>query len=105
MNKKLQKNNVTRRQFTKASALAVMGFQVVPSRVFGSNSRLAVAAIGAGGKGRADISGVAKAGADIVALCDVDDSRAANMFRTHSKAKRFKDYRVMLEKKIGIAHV
>ncbi len=49
MNKKLQKNKITRRQFTKASTLAVMGFQVVPSRVFGANSRLAVAAIGAGG--------------------------------------------------------
>ena len=98
MNNKFKKNKITRRQFAKASTLAVMGFQVVPSRVFGANSRLAVAAIGAGGKGRADISGVAKAGADIVALCDVDDSRASNMFEKYSRAERFKDYRVMLEK-------
>ena len=98
MNKKSKKNQITLREFTKSSALAVMGFQVVSSKVFGANSRLAVAAIGAGGKGRADIAGVSNAGADIVALCDVDDNRAANTFSAYSKAKRFKDYRLMLEK-------
>ena len=98
MNKKSKKNQITLREFTKSSALAVMGFQVVSSRVFGANSRLAVSAIGAGGKGRADIAGVSNAGADIVALCDVDDNRAANTFSAYSKAKRFKDYRLMLEK-------
>ena len=98
MNKKSKKNQITLREFTKSSALAVMGFQVVSSKVFGANSRLAVAAVGAGGKGRADIAGVSNAGADIVALCDVDDNRAANTFSAYSKAKRFKDYRLMLEK-------
>ena len=98
MKKKSKKNQITLREFTKSSALAVMGFQVVSSRVFGANSRLAVSAIGAGGKGRADIAGVSNAGADIVALCDVDDNRAANTFSAYSKAKRFKDYRLMLEK-------
>ncbi|MDC0316340.1 Gfo/Idh/MocA family oxidoreductase [Verrucomicrobia bacterium] len=98
MNKKSKKNQINLREFTKSSALAVMGFQVVSSRVFGANSRPAVAAIGAGGKGRADIAGVSNAGADIVALCDVDDNRAANTFSAYSKAKRFKDYRLMLEK-------
>ena len=98
MNKKSKKKQITLREFTKSSALAVMGFQVVSSRVFGANSRLAVSAIGAGGKGRADIAGVSNAGADIVALCDVDDNRAANTFSAYSKAKRFKDYRLMLEK-------
>ena len=58
MNKKSKKNQITLREFTKSSALAAMGFQVVSSRVFGANNRLAVAAIGAGGKGRADIAGV-----------------------------------------------
>ena len=98
MNKKSKKKQITDREITKSRALAVMGFQVVSSRVFGANSRLAVSAIGAGGKGRADIAGVSNAGADIVALCDVDDNRAANTFSAYSKAKRFKDYRLMLEK-------
>ena len=92
------KLRMNRRRFLGVSSVSMMGFQVVPSRVFGANSRLAVAGIGAGGKGRADIAGAAKAGADIVALCDVDDNRGAKMFKAYPKAKRFKDYRVMLNK-------
>ena len=98
MKTKQNKTDMTRRRFIGVSAVTTFGFQVVPSRVFGANSRLAVAGIGSGGKGRADITGAAKAGADIVALCDVDESRAAAMFKTHAKAKRFADFRVMLEK-------
>ena len=98
MKTKPNKAGITRRRFIASSTVATFGFQVVPSRVFGANSRLAVAGIGSGGKGRADITGAANAGADIVALCDVDDSRAAAMFKTHAKAKRFTDFREMLEK-------
>ena len=65
MKTKQNKTGMTRRRFIASSALATFGFQVVPSRVFGANSRLAVAGIGSGGKGRADITGAAKAGADI----------------------------------------
>jgi predicted dehydrogenase len=95
---KQHKTGMTRRRFIGGSAAAAFGFQVVPSRVFGANSRLAVAGIGAGGKGRGDVSGAAAAGADIVALCDVDESRAAGIFKAHPKARRFPDFRVMLEK-------
>jgi len=34
---------------------------------------------------------------NIVAICDVDDNRAADAFRAMPKAKRFKDYRVMFD--------
>ena len=60
-----------------------------------------VAGIGAGGKGRADISGAANAGCDIVALCDVDKGRGSGMFKAHPKARRFADFRVMLDKMGG----
>ncbi|MFP6871903.1 MAG: Gfo/Idh/MocA family oxidoreductase [Verrucomicrobiales bacterium] len=90
--------SLTRRKFIKASAAGTFAFQFVPSRVFGANERVAVAGIGSGGKGASDIAGASGAGADIVALCDVDDSRAAGTFRKFPKAKRFKDFRKMLEK-------
>ena len=77
---------MTRRRFIGVSAVATFGFQVVPSRVFGANSRLAVAGIGAGGKGRSDIVGAAKAGCDIVALCDVDERQAGASYKAHPKA-------------------
>ena len=92
---------MTRRRFIGVSAVATFGFQVVPSRVFGANSRLAVAGIGAGGKGRSDIVGAAKAGCDIVALCDVDERQAGASYKAHPEAKRFADFRVMLDKMGG----
>ena len=58
----------TRRDMLKAGAVSAFAINFFPSRVFGANERLAVAAIGAGGKGRADIAGSAAAGVDIVAL-------------------------------------
>lgn len=43
-----------------------------------------------------DLKGVS--GEDIVALCDVDDNRAAKSFEEHPKARRFKDFRQMFDK-------
>ena len=43
------KLRMNRRRFLGVSSVSMMGLQVVPSRVFGANSRLAVASIGAGG--------------------------------------------------------
>ena len=91
--------NVTRRRFLQGTAAAAgaLAFPViVPSRAFGANERLNIAAIGCGGKGEVDIAGVADQ--NLVALCDVDEKNAANMFKKFSSAKRYSDYRVMLEK-------
>ena len=41
---------------------------------------------------------VAGEGHNIVALCDVDENYAAKKFAQYPQAKRFKDYRVMLDK-------
>ncbi|MFH1740815.1 MAG: Gfo/Idh/MocA family oxidoreductase [bacterium] len=66
------------------------------------NEKLNVAAIGAGGKGSSDISKCGRAGENIVALCDVDWDRAAKTFDANPQAKRYKDFRVMLEKEPSI---
>ena len=63
------------------------------------SDKLRVASIGVGGMGYNDVSGVFRSGkADIVALCDVDDTRAARARKDHEKATYYKDYRIMLEK-------
>ena len=62
------------------------------------SERINVAGIGAGGMGGGDIATVARLGANIVALCDVDDERAAGSFQAFPKARRYKDFRVMLDK-------
>ena len=77
-----------------------MAFPFVSARnVLGANTRLNIAAIGAGGKGSVDIGYCA--GENVVALCDVDQQNAAGTFAKFPKATRHKDYRVMLEKQAG----
>ena len=57
--------------------------------------KLNLAFIGAGGQAEAAYSGCD--GENFVALCDVDDARAANAFAKYPKARRFRDFRVMLD--------
>jgi len=70
------------------------------ARAAGSNGKLRVASIGCGGKGWSDLVATAESPhVDIVALCDVDESkphlgRAAEKF---SNAKRFTDWRRLLD--------
>jgi len=88
----------SRRDFLRHGAVlaTAVAFPFVNHRpVLGANARLRLAAIGAGGKGEADIHGCSTE--DIVALCDPDVARAAATFERHPAARRFKDYRVMFE--------
>jgi predicted dehydrogenase len=62
------------------------------------SERVNLAGIGAGGMGGGDIATHAKNGANIVALCDVDDIRAAGSFNAFPKARKYKDFRKMLDK-------
>jgi len=91
-----------RRTFIKQSAAAAAAFFVVPRNVLAGagetapSEKLNIASIGAGGMAATDIK--ACSSQNIVALCDVDDKNAAEMFNAHPNAKRYKDFRVMLEK-------
>jgi len=97
----------SRRQFVKglAATAAAFNFQVVPSRVFGANSRITLAGIGTSGKGASDISGSADAGFQITHLCDiVNVEKYPNLGGSWAKtrtaypdAKFFEDWREMLE--------
>ena len=90
---------INRRQFVKRAAVVAgaLGFPFVASRnVLGANERLNIAGIGVGGKGASDLGNVDYE--NIAALCDVDESRAGESFNRYPMAKRFKDFRVMLEK-------
>jgi hypothetical protein len=94
---------VNRRHFFFGSLLAgaipAAGFGSVPSlRTLGyksPNEKLNIASIGAGGKASGDISGCASE--NIVALCDVDEERAARKFKEYEKVPKYKDFRKMLD--------
>ena len=92
----------SRREFVKAATVGAFAFHIVPQSAFGANERVNVACIGIGGKGRSDVEGVAAAGANIVALCDVDDNRrvkrAKDPREQFPKASFHRDYRTMLER-------
>ena len=75
------KKPITRRKFVSTTAATAFAFNFFPSRVFGANDRILLGGIGVGGKGRGEINDNSKAGAEIVALCDVDDNRAAETFK------------------------
>jgi len=97
-------NGPSRRAFLAAAGGAAFGFTIVPRHVLGGvgflapSERVNVAGIGAGGMGGGDISTHAKNGANIVALCDVDEERAAGVFNAFPKARRYKDFRELIDK-------
>ncbi|MGD9724310.1 MAG: Gfo/Idh/MocA family protein [Pirellulales bacterium] len=62
-----------------------------------------LAGIGAGGMGGGDIGMHAKNGAQIVALADVDEARAAGSFQAFPKARRYKDFRELIDREA--AHI
>src|SRR4051794_15560289 len=98
-------DGVSRRYFFFGSLLAgavpLAGQGSVPSlKALGYKpywNKLNVASVGCGGQGGADLN-AASATENIVALCDVDEARAAANFTKFSKAAKYKDFRVMLDK-------
>ena len=89
--------NLSRRSFLKSTAAATSGLLFIPGCISNSpNSRLNIAVIGVGGRGKANWTKVPKE--NIVAMCDVDDNRAAAGFNMFPKARKFKDFRVMFDK-------
>ncbi len=99
----------SRRDFIKNAALASSIF-IVPRHVLGGvgftapSDQLNLAAIGAGGKGASDIMNASVNGRErVMALCDVDFSGSAKKSAENfPNAKRYADYREMLDKEKDI---
>ena len=96
--------NRSRRAFLRNSTLAATGFFIVPRHVLGRgfvapSDTLTIAGIGVGGKGQSDLAEFSKSPkANIAFLCDVDDRQATASVKKFPNAKRYKDYREMLDK-------
>jgi len=97
--------DISRRQFLATSS-AVTAFLALPSHIAiaagdsAPNNKLNIAGIGIGGQGASDLNDVSSE--NIVALCDVDWDYAAHTFKKYPDAKRFKDFREMLDKEKNI---
>ena len=96
--------SINRRHFLHRAGAGVVLFNILPGRLvrgaeaLSPNAKLNVAGIGIGSRGGADVGEVAGLGHNIVAVCDVDEKYAGKEFARYQDAKRFKDYRVMLDK-------
>ena len=90
-----------RRDFLKKSGVALAGISIVPSHVISGmghtapSDKLNIAGIGVGGMGRANLRNMNTQ--NIVALVDVDWKYAKRCFDDYPNAKKYKDYRKMLD--------
>jgi len=102
MSKWKRSKSLTRRRFLAQVGTATAAVTVVPAAVLGGRGRVApsdrlnLAFVGVGGRGGANLGGLS-GGNNVVALCDVDMRRAGKAFERFPKAKKFRDFRKMLD--------
>src|SRR5690242_6781286 len=92
---------LTRRRFLyysamAASATALSSYGRPRPRRLGPGDKLRIAAVGGGGKGESDIQCCGSE--EIVAIADIDQSRAGESLKRHPNAKFYFDWRQLLEK-------
>ena len=89
-----------RRSFLKNAAFAGSGWILLKdsrsAHGYYANEKLGIAGVGVGGQGGGNMR--AMGGENVVALCDVDRRRAAGNFQHFAGAKRFDDFRKMLDR-------
>ena len=84
-------------------AAALGTLSIVPRAVLGGpghaapSAKPALAGVGVGGVGYGQLQACDKAGFQIVALCDVDDAYAKRAFDRWPQARRYRDFRAMLQ--------
>ena len=97
-----------RRRFLATAAGAACAFHIVPRSILGGadqtppSERLNIAGIGVGGQGASDVGSVSSE--NIYALCDVDAANLEKAAARHPSAKRYRDFREMLDKEHNNLH-
>ncbi|MGQ9591159.1 MAG: Gfo/Idh/MocA family protein [Planctomycetota bacterium] len=93
--------SMSRRRFLKRAAAGIALFEIAPSGLFGGpngrapNDKLGVACIGVGNRGEASV--MACKDENIVGLADVDDRLAKTAYERFPSAKKYRDFRKMLD--------
>ncbi len=97
---------ISRRTILGTAGAIAATITIVPRHVLGGAGRtppsekLNIAGIGVGGQGGSDINSVNSE--NIVALCDVDDAHSARTMKRYPKAKKYRDFRRMLDEEKNI---
>ena len=95
--RKTRQRRITRREFVGETLAAAGVIAGAPAILRGQNlnSRLNIAMIGAGGRGRANLKGVSSE--NISALCDVDAPTLDRIGSDHPKARKVTDFRKLFD--------
>ncbi len=97
----------TRRDFLRNTALAGAGLVILTNgrsaHSYAANEELSFALVGCGGRGAAFLADKGQYGSlfdhgRVVAMCDVNQQRAATSFQKFPDVPKYEDYRVMLDK-------
>ena len=123
----MKQDKISRRKFVAGTTGVALGAMIVPRHVLGGtgyiapSDKLNVAVIGCGGQGASDATELVTAGENIVALADVDfgyvdkavaertknrdgspNPNAVKLQEAYNKAKRYADFRKMLDEQKDI---
>src|SRR5690349_14785543 len=101
-----KRKGISRRRFVGDVTAAGLSFTIVPRHVLGRgylapSDKLNIGCVGGGGRAKDDIAGVAPT-ENIYAIADPDWDNAAESFAKYPQAKKYKDYREMLDKEKSI---
>lgn len=94
---------ISRRAVVRGAALGAAAISIVPRHVLGGpgqtppSEKITLAAIGVGGVGFGQVKSCDQAGFQVNVLCDIDDVYAKKAYTQWPQAKRYRDYREMLQ--------
>ena len=95
------KSRVNRRGFLKNTAIGGAGLVILGNsrlvHTYGANEKLNVALIGVAGRGSWFVTAIPNIGDNVVAMCDVNEHKASRAFDSMPKAKKYNDFRKMLD--------
>lgn len=94
-------SRLSRRRFLQTGSAAALSasMMLAEDKKPPASERLRVGIIGVAGKGESNWQAVAAAGAEIAAICDVDETRIDKIQMAHPKAVFFTDFRELIDAK------
>lgn len=97
------KTTISRRRFLRRTAAGVAGAGLVllpdsrSARAYAANEKLGVALVGVAGRGSWFAGTIPRIGENVVAMCDVNDRRAAAAYAKMPDVPTYRDFRKMLD--------
>lgn len=95
MDKRIQRRSFLGWATAGAAGLTILG-NSRSARAYYANQKLGVALVGVSGRGSWFVETAPRIGTEVVALCDVNQRRAAEAFKKFSGVPQFQDFRKML---------